>query len=304
MSNKPAVSVITIFFNAEKFFEEAIESVFAQTYNNWELLLVDDGSSDRSTKIARKYAQEYPEKVRYLEHECHENRGMSATRNLGISNAKGKYITFLDSDDIWLPEKLERQVEILESYPEAAFVCNPAQWWYSWTGNSADRQRDFVQKLDLPLNTLVQPPTLLILFLNDEWASLCDILVRREVVEAIGGYESSFRGMYEDQAFHAKLCLKAPVFVSSDCWYRYRQHPDACTSQSHKVGQTTLARETFLTWLEGYLSQQEVNYSEVSHIVQEKLWPYRHPILARISGRVARLKNNMKKLQFSSQSGQ
>ena len=103
MSSKPLVSGIIIFLNAEKFIEEAIDSVFAQTYDNWELLLVDDGSTDRSTKIAQQYAQHYLAKVRYLEHENHQNLGMSATRNLGIRNVKGKYIAFLDADDVWLP---------------------------------------------------------------------------------------------------------------------------------------------------------------------------------------------------------
>ena len=68
MSNGPLVSVIIIFFNEERFISESIESVFAQTYPNWELLLVDDGSSDQSLAIAKRYAQEHPGKVRLLEH--------------------------------------------------------------------------------------------------------------------------------------------------------------------------------------------------------------------------------------------
>lgn len=290
------VTAIIIFWNAEKFIEEAIDSVIAQTYDNWELLLVDDGSTDSSTKIALQYTEKLPGKVRYLEHEGHQNRGMSATRNLGIRNAKGEYITFLDSDDVWLPDKLEQQVAIIESHPEVALVCAPAQWWYSWTENHDDVCRDFIQKFDIQLDTVVKPPTLLILFLNDEWASLCDILVRRELVETVGGYEESFRGMYEDQAFHAKLCLQESVFVCSKYWYRYRQHPHACTATSHKTGQTDAARQAFLNWLEAYLSKQEFRDTEVWKIVQKKLWPYRHPTLSHISRRVQRFLSKMKRL--------
>src|SRR6478672_466011 len=115
MNISPLVSSIIIFFNAEKFFEEAIESVLAQTYGNWELILADDGSTDGSTAIALRYAQQYPEKIRYVEHEGHQNCGMSATRNLGICHAKGEYIAFLDADDVWFPYKLEQQVEIMKS---------------------------------------------------------------------------------------------------------------------------------------------------------------------------------------------
>ncbi|MHC5074529.1 MAG: glycosyltransferase family 2 protein, partial [Planctomycetota bacterium] len=135
MSDKHLVSCIIIFFNAEKFLEEAIESVFAQTYKNWELLLVDDGSTDSSTAIAHNYIEQYPEKIRYLEHEGHQNRGMSATRNLGIYNAKGEYIAFLDADDIWLPYKLEQQIPILVSHAQAGMLYGSSYYWYSWTGN-------------------------------------------------------------------------------------------------------------------------------------------------------------------------
>jgi glycosyltransferase involved in cell wall biosynthesis len=268
------VSIITIFFNAEKFLEEAINSAIAQTYDAWELLLIDDGSSDGSTEIALRYAQEYPEKVRYLEHKNHQNLGMSAARNLGINNAKGEYISFLDADDLWLPNKLEQQVAILESQPDAAFLCAPALWWYGWTDKPEDLKKDFVQHFALELNTVVAPPKLLILFLQDEWASLCDILVPLKLVKSIGGYESSFRGMYEDQAFHAKLCLRSPVFVSSECWYRYRQHDTACTMLSHQAKQTRATRYIFLTWLKNFLSQQGFKNTEIWEILQQEIQPY------------------------------
>src|SRR3954451_25115181 len=80
----PRVSVVTPFLNAERFLAEAVDSVLAQTYTDWELLLVDDGSSDGSTEVARNYVGLNPARVRYLEHPGHMNRGTSASRNLGI----------------------------------------------------------------------------------------------------------------------------------------------------------------------------------------------------------------------------
>jgi glycosyltransferase involved in cell wall biosynthesis len=287
MSQTSLVSIIMIFLNGEKFMEEAIDSAITQTHTHWELLLIDDGSTDKSTEIAHQYVQKYPGQVRYLEHEGHRNRGMSASRNLGIANAKGHYISFLDADDLWIASKLEQQVAILDVQPKTAFVCAPARWWYGWTGKLEDNQRDFVQHFDIELNTVVQPPTLFLLFLQDEWASLCDILVRREVIEAIGGYEASFRGMYEDQAFHTKLCLNSSVYVASECWYWYRQHPEACTANAHKVRRGhAIARKTFLYWLENYLSQQGFQDTEIWQVLQKELWSYRHPMLFRLSNRV------------------
>src|SRR4051812_27035882 len=110
------VSVITIFLDGERFLAEAVDSLLAQTYADWELLLVDDGSSDGSTAIARAYAAGRPERIRYLEHEGHANLGMSASRNLGLQHARGEYVAFLDADDVYRPEKLERQVALLQAH--------------------------------------------------------------------------------------------------------------------------------------------------------------------------------------------
>lgn len=291
MNSKPLVSVIIIFLDAERFIQEAIQSVFAQTYDMWELLLVDDSSTDGSTAIARKYAERYPGKVRYLDHSGHQNRGMSASRNLGIGASAGDYIAFLDADDVWLPHKLEQQVEILRAQPEAAMVYGPTEWWYSWTGRVEDRDRDFIHALGVPPNSLIRPPTLLPLFLQHEGISpcTCSILVRREVVERVGGFEESFRGLYEDQAFCAKVCLVEPILASGECWYRYRQHPDSSCVVAQETGQFHPARQFFLNWLAAYLTDRGIEDREVWRAVRRELWPYRHPLMHRLGGAVWRV---------------
>lgn len=284
MSTKPLVSGIIIFLNVEQFIQEAIESVFAQTYQHWELLLVDDGSTDNSTAIAQQYAKQYPQKVRYLHHANHQNRGMSATRNLGISNALGEYIAFLDADDVWLPHKLESQLAIMDAQPESAMLYGSTQWWYSWTGNQQDIQRDFMFEPGVPLNTIFRPPTLLNLMMQRKVTSpcTCSVLVRREAIEKVGGFEECFQGMYEDQAFYAKMFLSTPVFVASGCWDRYRQHPASCCSIATSKGQRDIARLFFLNWLEEYLFKQSVADTEVWKVLKTELLPYRHPRLYKL----------------------
>lgn len=304
MNKQPLVSCIIIFFNAdEKFFIEAIESIFAQTYDNWELLLADDGSTDESTTIALRYAQQYPDKVRYVEHEGHQNRGMSATRNLGIRYAKGDYIALLDADDIWLAQKLEKQVAILEVQSEAGMVYGSTLHWFSWTGNPEDAQRDRRRTLGVKPDTLVNPPTLLTLFLGGkaETPGTCSILMRRDLVQDAGGFEESFRGMFEDQAFFTKVCLKAPVFVESGCWDRYRQHPNSSCYIAEAQGQynprhLNSAHLTFLNWLEKYLSEQEIKEPEVWKLLNNTLARYRHPRLHRLLERVRHPKRSMTNL--------
>src|SRR5690349_25146590 len=113
----PVVSAITIFYNGKTFIAEAIESVLAQTYPSWELLLVDDGSTDGASEIARDYAVRHPERVRYLEHAGPRNRGMSASRNVGLPDSRGAPVALLDSGDVWLPGKLARRVATLDAPP-------------------------------------------------------------------------------------------------------------------------------------------------------------------------------------------
>jgi glycosyltransferase involved in cell wall biosynthesis len=296
INGKPLVSIITIFFNAEKFIDETIESVLAQTYDNWELLLVDDGSTDGSSKIAKDYAARYTEKVRYLEHEGRQNKGMSASRNLGISKAKGDYIAFLDADDVFLPRKLERQLEILISQPEASMVCGPSQYWYSWTGDSRDMQSDTRRELVGTYNTLFKPPALFTLFLQNKarTPATCSFLAKRWLFEITGGFEESFSGVCEDQAFFAKVFLKVPVFVTGECWERYRQHPDSSCSVAIKAGQyhpelPNSASLVFLTWLKEYLLQQGINDPKVWKPLRKKLWLYHHPTLFRLLSHPLRL---------------
>ena len=289
MRNQPLVSVVIIFFNTERFIQEAIESVFAQSYTNWELLLVDDGSTDESTEIARWYADHYSDGVRYLEHQAHMNRGMSASRNHGIRNAQGEYIAFLDADDVWFSNALEEQVAILETLSKAAMVYGPIQWWYSWTGKPEDRQRDYVEKLGVPPNTIIMPPKLLPLFLRDKAAVPSGILVRRELIARVGGFENAFRGEYEDQVFCAKVCLNVPVFASGQCWYRYRQHPDSCVLIGQRTGETYTARLLFLNWLVKYLSEQKVKDRGVRRALSLEFWRYRKPRAFRVLERWDRL---------------
>ena len=283
---QPLVSGTIIFLDGERFLEEAIRSVLAQTYENWELMLVDDGSTDGSTAIARSYAERYPEKLHYLEHPEHKNRGMSASRNLGIKHSKGDVIAFLDADDIWEPTKLAEQVALLQSQPEAAMLYGRTLWWFSWTGKPEDINRDRPTRLAVPPDTLVRPPELLsrVLAIDDELPCTCSVLIRREVIERVGGPEESFHGQYEDMIFYAKIFLEYPVFVAGGCWDRYRQHPDSHCSITTRQGlyhatKPNPSRGAYLAWISHFLEAKGYKNTEVWKVLREVQWPYRHPIL-------------------------
>lgn len=286
MPNKPLVSVITIFLNGDRFIAEAIESVRAQTYSNWELLLVNDGSTDRAPAIAQDFAARFPEKIRYLEHAAHTNRGMSASRNLGLKHARGEFVSFLDADDVWRPDKLADQSLLLREYPEAAYVYGPLELWRSWTGRPADT--DEIQDLGLAADRIIQPPELLTLFLRNEKNIPSGIMVRASLIESVGGYDERFKGMCEDQIVHAKICLSYPVYASSKSWYRYRQHPDSCNAIVWRTGRFEPQILEFLQWLEAHLVERGAAQGEVWEALQTALQRFRPSFRQRLPSRLRR----------------
>jgi len=278
----PRVSVIIPFWNAVAFLEEAIASVIAQTFLSWELLLVDDGSSDGSTEIAKRYADSSPGRIRYLEHDHHANRGVAASRNAGARQATAPYLAFLDADDVWLPNKLARQTAILDSEPDAAMVCGPSLFWWGWTGRPEDAARDYVKDLRIAPAGLVRPPALLISSLTRGTfvANPSTIVIRREALERTGGFEESFIGAvqtFEDDAFLAKVQLRESVFVGTECWNKYRRHENSLLSIMTNTGKTRAGRLFYLTWLEKYLREQAVEDDHIWEALRRAFWPYRHP---------------------------
>ncbi len=110
MQRQILISVIIPFYNAQNFLAEAINSVQSQTYIHWELLLINDGSTDRSTDIAKEFA-ERDSRIKLLS--LSRNAGAGVSRNLGTTKATGDYIAFLDADDRWIPKKLEIQLQFM-----------------------------------------------------------------------------------------------------------------------------------------------------------------------------------------------
>lgn len=271
------VSVVLNFLNAERFIEEAIESVYSQSYPVWELLLVDDGSTDASSPIARRHAASNPAQVRYLEFPGHENRGASAARNLGLREARGELIAFLDSDDVWRPQRLERSVELLRAHPDADMAYGESEYWYSWIGEDA-AHADHVQPQGFTADRVVPAPDLLIRYLTHAAAIPCptSMTVRSEAAQSCGGFVESFRGMHDDQAFLARFCLHHDVYVARECWDRYRQHEASLCALAERLGEVAAARQAYLRWLRAFLEEEGMRGTRVWDALRyaERVEPY------------------------------
>lgn len=142
MENTPEVSVITPFYNSEKFLNETILSVINQTYTNWELLLIDDASTDQSPAIAKSFTDS-DTRIKLFSHS--ENFGAGIARNTGIENASGKYIAFLDADDSWLPRKLEKQLAFMQK--NNLNLCYSSYLLMDEAGNKTGKMIEALPKL-------------------------------------------------------------------------------------------------------------------------------------------------------------
>lgn len=249
----PRVSVICIFRDEARFIEEAIASVCAQDFRDFELLLVDDGSRDESARIALRTAEDGGVGARLLRHPGGINRGMSASRNLALGQAKGEFIAFIDADDRWRPHKLSEQLVLIGECAAAGMVCGQVNYWHSWNGG---RDR-LVPTGQLTGGRLDPPEAALRLYPLGHADAPCpsDALLRREMVQRLGGFEPAFTGLFEDQVLFVKLYLEAPVLFSGKVWLDYRQHERSSVSRAWREGEYARWRLAFLDWFDGYLAR-------------------------------------------------
>jgi glycosyltransferase involved in cell wall biosynthesis len=281
----PFVSAVTIVRDGERFLAEAIDSVLGQTYRNLELVVVDDGSTDRSAEIAERFARAAPDRVRLFGHADGGSHGMSAARTLGVRLANGELIGFLDADDVWLPDKIAEQVAVLDAHPAAGMVYGRTQMWHSWDANAA--RSDYFYDLGVAPDRLYPPLRLLPLLLENRVQSptTCNALIRRDAYEEAGGFEEAFPRLYEDQVFFAKLYLRSATYVSSRYWARYRRREADDAQRRFSYTRYYRERRAFLEWLAAYLGDAPVN-GEVHAMLAVELGRARHPYRAALAARL------------------
>jgi glycosyltransferase involved in cell wall biosynthesis len=207
---RPLVSVIMAAYNVEPFIGAAIDSVRSQTFSDLELLVVDDGSTDGTARVAEQHTRSDP-RVRLLRQ---ENRGLSAARNVALRHSRGEYIAILDSDDAWTPSFLAAQVDILQRRPEVDIVTGNA-WLLggSLHGRTACPSPDARPEPDLEH------------LLKDETAVFIMSVFRRRVYETIGGFDETFRSN-EDYDYWLRAAVAGFRFARNDepgGYYRRRE---------------------------------------------------------------------------------
>ena len=228
----PVVSVILPTFNRADRLKEALGSVFGQTYRDFEVIVIDDGSTDDTIRTVRTFG----DRIRCIRQ---ENRGPAAARNAGVAVARGKYIAFLDDDDIWYPRKLELQAPILDGDPNIALVCG--------AGYAVHGEKRTPLAWVLP-SFAPSPSQVVQWFLAGNFIGMCSVLVRAATLRSNGVFEGR-HSPCEDTDMWLRLASRGYRFayLSEPTW-EYRYHDTNFTSNSLR------SREGLISMWRNFLS--------------------------------------------------
>lgn len=220
--DKPLVSVILPVYNGERYLAEAIDSALEQTYSNIEIIAVDDGSTDDTPVILENYSQQAG--ILSLAHEKRRNRGVSYSRKLAVDKAQGKYIAFLDADDMFLPEKIARQVEELEAHPDI-ILCHHDVEQLTETEKNPLRKNRFTLARDERQYLLADEPY----FLIKNYICNPTVMVRSSTLKTLPFYSRQLF-QFEDWLMWTLLAEHGSFLFLPDKMTHYRYHTAAATA--------------------------------------------------------------------------
>jgi len=207
--NLRKVSIIIPAFNRARYIRHTVESVLDQSYPNLELIVVDDGSSDGTRAILEQFGDQ----IRLLEHEGRQNRGQSASINLGLRQAEGEYVAILDSDDYWEPDKIKIQAEYLEQHPDVGLVyCN---------GTAVNENGVFLYDIYRPGHTESSRPENILL--DCYFFVPSNSLIRTQVLRQAGGFDETLRAA-QDHDMAIRIAEITRLAYIDKCVFHYRRH--------------------------------------------------------------------------------
>ncbi|MCP9494749.1 MAG: glycosyltransferase [Pyrinomonadaceae bacterium MAG19_C2-C3] len=217
----PRVSIIMPAYNAERYIAAAIDSVIAQTYQAWELIVIDDGSRDRTAEIVKSYLAA-DVRIRYI---FQENRKMSNARNNGIKHARGELIAFLDADDLWLPEKLALQVETLDRQQVDVVF---GDGFIFTDDDTRDESRSFSGS-----EGRIAGSDMFELMLTGNKIAVLSVMMRSETLTRVGGFDESPQILgCEDYELWLRLAEREASFCGmKEHLVRYRVHAGGVSSK-------------------------------------------------------------------------
>lgn len=214
------ISIIIPLYNGSRYISQTIESIICQTYTDWEIVVVNDGSTDNSLDIINKIAEKIPDKITIL---TIPNSGISTARNIGVSSSKGQYIAFIDQDDIWIASKLEKQVKFMEASKAELTFTNVII--IDDKGISTSN----ISVLELNKYDNSGTNTFKTLLFNN-FIPISSIMIRRSLFNYIGGFDPKYK-YAEDFDLVLRSSLIAYIDYIDEPLLLYREHNQSFTYQ-------------------------------------------------------------------------
>ncbi len=231
----PRVSVIVPAYNAAPFLRDALESVLRQTYADWEVVVVDDGSTDRTKDVVEACIPAFDGRLRYV---YQENRGCAAARNTAIAVSSGELIALLDADDIWLEKRLESGVRVLDEHPEVGLVHAQVI--------RIDPEGNIIGKPPLPPEKYLSGRIAQHIYARRAHLLVPTVLFRRCCVDAAGNFDESFRAT-EDRDLWFRIARSFDVAYLNEVVAHYRVLPDSLSRdwERSRISQIQLLEKHF-----------------------------------------------------------
>ncbi len=273
----PKVSIITPLYNGIKTLSETYQSIADQDYEDWEWIMFDDGSSDGTPELGRKYASQSSRKIFFFEHEGKKNFGTAYTRNRAIEKSNGEIISFIDQDDIWYKNRLSYHLKLFSGLADCAMIWSPALYWYS--------ERTFIQPVGEKgrglKNGIYEPPQLIENFLKDLRCTPLPSasMVRRKHFDEVKGFEESVKGS-EDIVLWLKLANSYRIYFDNEIIVKYRKHYDSTLRKAAESGIMNQWNLEFYRWVIEFLKKNSFGNS----LLEDYEFSY-YTCLKRIAGK-------------------
>ena len=269
MSSKPLVSVVIPTYNRAQQTIAAIESVLAQTYLNFEIIVVDDGSTDDSGEVIRRFIAQGTNGSHPISLCSQPNQGASVARNTGIAKARGEYIAFLDSDDIWLPEKLEWQMRALDQLKNECGVCVTDACLVNKAGMEISSSfqthgRHFEQTIGIDRDAVKS----IARSFCGVWLST--LLARADLIKRIGGFSPDV-SFVEDRDLHFRLALITSIAYVNKPLVRTDRTPSPPGSQVRPWDSVEVQFRQQQHMLEKWLRMDAALPPDVRRIIERSL---------------------------------
>ena len=252
MSEQPLVSIITPTYNRAAFLGAAIDSVLAQTYPRLEHIIVDDGSTDDTPKLMERYLAD--RRIKYF---TQSNQGQSIARNLGIEHSSGKYICFLDSDDVWVPEKLREQIDVFARHPDVGVVYGDA--------TLINEQGQYLKHRNMKRYS----GRITARLLHDNFVGMSTTMARTWLIKELGGFSAEDR-LTEDYRLWLWVSTLAEFLYVPRIWLHYRVMENQLSSQGlARLYANEKLIDEFLASADHRLSLREMREGKAAFLVRK-----------------------------------